>query len=348
MKARFTQTPFVAAATVAAFSIILLTGCGEQSVTGGDALPEARLQTDWYAQPEMGGFFQAEQKGFYQEAGVDVEVLPSSPTMVNIQAVCSGKAEFGITRIDDLILAAERGMPVLAVMAYLQRTPIALVVHGENPAESIADLDGSTMMLQPGRPFHSWMRRAFDIDFKTVAHDYGMSRFLSDPDKRFVQQVYLTNEPYYLENEGVPYKLFSLAEAGYGTFLVLYTTQDYAEENPEIVREVVRASARGWLDYMTGDPTPAFERIAELNPKMNRENMAWTHEQMKRYQVVRGDFSYDEPFFQMEKARVDQMRQMLLEQDYIQSSVPYEKFISWEFLPQREEILVASLEPETD
>lgn len=292
------------------------------------------LQTDWYAQPETGGFFQAENLGFYKDEGVTVDVRPSNPQMINAQIVASGQADFGITRIEDILMARARGMPLVAVSVYFQRSPLALMLHESNPATSISELDGKTVMLQIGKPFHLWMERHFDINLNAIPHDYGIQRFVADKTSSFIQQAYLTNEPFSVEKTGVKVKLLPLADEGYQTFLCLYTRESFAKENPEVVKAVVRASALGWRDYLLNDGAATNALLLELNPIMNSEQIEWSRQQIIDYQLVNGDFTWDEEFYAIDPDRTRNQFELLVDLEMVPADLNWEASITDAYLPE--------------
>ncbi|MBC2607928.1 ABC transporter substrate-binding protein [Pelagicoccus albus] len=319
-------------ASLAALSF--LAGCGDKNAEeAADSKPYV-LQTDWYAQPETGGFFHASLQGFYSDEGVNLDVKPSNPQMINAQMVASGQADFGITRIEDILMARARGMPLLAVSVYFQRSPLALMLHESNPANSIPELDEHTVMLQLGKPFHLWMERHFDIKLRAVPHDYGIQRFMADESKEFVQQAYLTNEPYQVEKADIDLKLLPLADAGYQTFLCVYTREEFAAEHPEVVKAVVRASARGWQDYLNGDASATNDLLVELNPVLKPDHVEWGRKQIINYHLVDGDYQWDESFYAIDPSRTRTQFELLRDLEMVPADLDWKAAISNSFLPE--------------
>ena len=114
----------------------LLSGCGKSAAPaapGAPALTKLRLQTDWFAETEHGGFYQALAKGYYREAGLDVEILPGGPGPIVQQKIIGGVADAGIGTSDALIVNVGSNLPFLVVGAYLQHDPQGILLHEENP-----------------------------------------------------------------------------------------------------------------------------------------------------------------------------------------------------------------------
>ncbi|NDV61289.1 ABC transporter substrate-binding protein [Puniceicoccales bacterium CK1056] len=275
-------------------AVLISSGCGRKDVKTDDepALTEVILQTDWFPQPEHGGFYQALAKGFYLEEGLDVTILPGGPNAMSTQKVLKGDAHFAMNRADTIYSLAARDVPVLMVMATLQHDPQALLMHASNPINSFHDLNGRQVMAIPGLTWVNWIEAKYDIKLDIIPHDFGLERFLND--EEFVQQCLLTNEPYYVRRAGAEVKVMPLRESGFDPYHGIYCLQALAKSQPDLVRRFVRASIRGWEDYILNDPSPAFALISRKNPKMTPDFMAYSYTTMKEQNLVTGTES--DPF----------------------------------------------------
>jgi len=193
---------------------LVAAGCGKEGSQANEAgdqpLEKIILQTEWYAEPEQGGFYHALIEGYYQEAGLDVEIRQGGPNSLAPQKVATGKADFALARSDEAIAYASRNLPVLVVMATMQRDAQALLLHEENPVNSFSDLNGKIIMATPGASWIKVLKYRYGINFDTIPTDYGMGRFLAD--KSFIQMCYVTNEPYYARLRGANAKTLLLAD----------------------------------------------------------------------------------------------------------------------------------------
>ncbi len=142
---------------------MILAGCTRRPAAvdaAGKALIHVSLQTDWYAQPEHGGFYEALVKGYYRDAGLDVEIRQSSPVTIVQQVVATGQADFGIGSSNDVIVAAGRGIPLVMVGALMQRDPQALMFHRGSGIKTFQDLNGRNVMAAPGTPFIDVLKKS--------------------------------------------------------------------------------------------------------------------------------------------------------------------------------------------
>ncbi|HEX9782167.1 MAG TPA: ABC transporter substrate-binding protein [Opitutaceae bacterium] len=325
-------------AAVAAIST-LLAGCGPKAAdTARDELAQVRFQTDWYAQAEHGGHYQALARGFYREAGLDVDIIVGGPGATVPQKMLAGQVEIGMGRSDDIIVNVSNGLPVLIVAALMQHDPQGILLHAKNPIRSFEELDGATIMAVPGANWIAYLRAHYGIDFKLIPLNYSLVQFLTD--KSFIQQCFITNEPFFVEQHGAHPKTLLIASSGYDPYRVIFTTRKFARENPEAVRAFVAASIRGWTDFMSGDPTPGKALIAGRNDKMSTTFMDYSITSMAKHRLIDGDPARGERTGLLTRQRLQEQVDLLVRLGIIPEALPLEKFATFEFLPAELQPLV--------
>ena len=291
-----------------------LAGCGQRSnppaAGSGAALTHVVLQTDWFAEPEHGGFYQALAKGYYREAGLDVDIEQGSPSTVPQQMVATGKADFAIGRCEYVIVDEARGVPLVIVGAFMEHDPQAIMVHHESGIRSLKDLDGRNLMAVPGSPFIPIMENILHIKVGVTPSDFGMNRFLAD--KNFVQQCFLTNEPYYVRQHGAKADVLPISDCGFDPYRVWYARKAFVRDHPEVVRAFGAATLRGWRDFIEGDPAPANAVIAHRSiPRLDPEFMNYSRNAMKEFKLVAGDPALGEAIGKISRERIaTQIRQL--------------------------------------
>lgn len=261
-------------------------GCGRSD---SHDLTGVTLQTDWFPQPEHGGFYQALALGFYEQEGLDVTILPGGPNAMSTQKVLKGRAQFAMNRADTIYSLANRDVPIVMVMATLQHDPQAILLHESNPIQSFDQLDGQRIMAIPGLNWIKWIEAKYDIQLEIIPHDFGIERFMNDP--AFIQQCLQTNEPFYVRQAGANPKVLPLRDSGFDPYHGIYCMESFATENPDTVKRFVRASVRGWRDFILNDPSPALELIQERNPKMNDTFMDYCYSTLREQNLVTGQNS---------------------------------------------------------
>jgi NitT/TauT family transport system substrate-binding protein len=312
-----------------------LAGCGgsEEATTDEDGKPLTKvvLQTDWYAQAEHGGFYQALVKGYYREAGLDVEIRQGGPNAMTMEKVTVGTAQFSLGRSDQIIVEASRGLPLQICGALMQLDPQGIMVHADSGIENFEDLDGKAIMAVPGSFFLDLLKKTYGIDFRVLPSDYGMDRFLANPD--FIQQCFVTNEPYYVREAGADPKVLLISDSGFSPYRVWYARTDYVKMNPEIVKAFNEASIRGWQDYMTGDRTEANAMIQSLNAKMDEDFLAFSHSQLLEFELVTGPGGDWSQVGQVDPARLREQISQMEEIDALEGEVSVEGLFDPSLLP---------------
>lgn len=269
----------------------VLPGCRQTGPTADSnesaGLRRVVMQTDWLPQAEHGGFYQALVRGFYEEEGLDVELLPGGiNAQINLK-VARGDVDFGMHRSDVIFADRDRDLPLVVVAANFQRDPQALLIHESNPVNSFADLDGRTVIATPSMVWIPHIKKRFGIDFDLRPLTYGLQSFLSDPSA--IQQCFVTNEPFFARQQGARVKVLMISDSGYESYHVIFTRLALLREDPDVVRRFVRATMRGWKDYLEGDPSAAHAEILRRNAQMTPELLAYSRGELIARQLVLGN-----------------------------------------------------------
>jgi NitT/TauT family transport system substrate-binding protein len=294
-------------------------------------LMKVGFQLDWYPVAEDGGEFQALVKNYYRDAGLDVSIAPGGPASYGIQKVATGRVQFSMGPCDDVILAVNQGAPLLIVGAHMQHNPQAIMVHEDSAVRSFRDLDGKSVMAVPGSAWPTFVERRYGIRLNMVPMDYGLARFVAD--RNFIQQCFITSEPYELEINGVKARAMLIADAGYDPYRVIFTNRAFARDHPEAIRAFMAGTVRGWTDFLAGDASEARARIQAENSSQSTALMDYTISTMKRYHLVGGDPAKGERVGLLTPARMNALVDTLTELKILDVRMPLEKFVSFEFLP---------------
>ena len=318
----------------------VLAGCGrapETAKAGGGQSPAAAeplkvaFQLDWFPSPEHGGHFQALVKNYYREAGLDVTILHGGPGAFGMQKVAGGDTAFAMGRSDDVMLAVQQGLPLVIVGAQMQHDPQAIMVHEESPVKTFRDLDGKAVMAAPGSNWIAFLQAHYGITFSTIPLDFGLARFAAD--KSYIQQCFISNEPYHVGLQGVKTRALLIADGGYDPYRVIYTSRKFARLHPEAVRAFVAASTRGWIDYLHGDAAAARARIEQENPSQTQPLMDFSIAAMKRYKLVEGDPAKGERAGLLSPERLSEQARILAELKILKTPLPLDQFVRFDFLP---------------
>jgi NitT/TauT family transport system substrate-binding protein len=294
---------------LAALTLLTLTACQPRPPANG--LFPLLLQTDWYPQPEHGGFYQAQLEGLYRAQGLDVTIDPGGPYVIAGSKVSLGRAQFGLGSSDGVLTSVARGLPLVALAATMQQDPQALMVHANSPVHTFADLEGHTVSVAASAPFFQYIVTRYHLhNVRETPITFSVANFLQDPN--YIQQCFVTSEPYFAEKAGAQVRTLLISSSGYQPYRVLFTSRSFLRDHPDIVQKFVRASVQGWQDYLR-DPTQANAEIARLNPAISPGQMAFTVQTLKAGHFIDGDNTPDSHLGHFTAARWATTYQQLLD-----------------------------------
>jgi NitT/TauT family transport system substrate-binding protein len=295
-----------------------------------------RFATDWRAQAEHGGFYQALASGEYAQRGLDVRIIQGGPGVNVPQLLAAGAVEMGMGSNSFIVmnLAAE-GVPVKAVAAFMQKDPQVLIAHPDPALKSIADLKGRPILLSDASvtAFWVWLKAKYGFtDDQVRKYTFNTAPFLAD--RRVVQQGYVTSEPYTIEKEGkLKPQVFLLADAGYPGYATMVLASDkLIAENPAAVRAFVEATALGWRDYLNGDPAAADALIRKDNPEMTQDVLDQARAKLKSYGIVAGPDG--QTYGAMTDARWAEFYDMAAAQGVYSKTLDYKRAYTLAFVPE--------------
>lgn len=264
---------------VALGAVFCVAGCRSSAGRDANGLTPVRVQLDWYPQPEHGGFYEALLNGYYKAAGLDVTLVPLPQYGSVAQLVMSGKADFGLTSSDQILEWNSNGLPLVAVAATMQHDPQAIMVHADSPIHDFKDLEGHTIAAQTGATWLRYVTARYGLkNVKQISSTRSVANFLADP--HYVQQIFVTSEPFFTKQAHVPIRTIPISSSGYDPYRVQFTTRQFVEQHPEIVAKFVRATIRGWQDYLK-NPGPVNAYLLKLNPALNPAQEAFSAEALR-------------------------------------------------------------------
>jgi NitT/TauT family transport system substrate-binding protein len=255
------------------------------------ALDKVKFGTNWLADPEAGGFFQAVADGTYAKYGLDVTIVPGGPQANGGLLLLFGKLEFFMG--GDMIgnyLSAEARLPLIAVAADFQKSPQILMSHPDVGMDKWKDLpDAKPVYVGAGavNTFYAWLRLVYGFKDESIRpYNFNSAPFIHNKDS--IQQGYVTAEPYEIEKQGgFKPNIFLLSDYGYDTYSTLIVTRtEIVQKNPNLAQRFVDASAIGWYHYLYGDNSKANELIKADNPDINDAQIAFSIAEMKKYGII--------------------------------------------------------------
>lgn len=246
-----------------------------------------KIQLDWVAEPEHGGLYQAQARGYFREEGLDVTLVPGGPNAFVMPLVATGKADIGQADSTNTLLQQAEGLPVVQFAAVFQDDPSGILVNADSPVRTFADLNGRTIIARPEWAFLKFLREKYHVSFNVVPQNFSVAAFLGN--REALQQGYFIAEPYHITHAGGKMPRFlSTWDAGFRAYAVLVTSRRFAREHPDELRRFVRAYVHGWRDYLAGDPAPAHAALKQANPNNTDDFMRFSRQRIIDEKLVTG------------------------------------------------------------
>ena len=249
------------------------------------ALDKLVFATDWLAQAEHGGFYQALAEGTYRKHGLDVTIRMGGPQVNGLQLLAAGQIDVAMGDGLQVLSAVEQGVPLVAIAATFQKNPTVIISH-PGPTK-LEDLKGKPIAIgaASNTTFWPWLRQRYGFtDDQKRPYGFAVQPFLADP--ALSQQGFATSEPFSIEKAGVKPTVFLLADLGYPPYSeALIVTRATLDKRRDVLARFVRASAEGWKSYLA-NPAPGNALIRKDNPQMGEDLVAYGVAKMKSYGLV--------------------------------------------------------------
>ena len=243
--------------------------------------------TDWLAQAEHGGFYQALAEGLYKKHGLDVTIRMGGPQVNGLQLLAANQIDVAMADGLQVLAAVEQGVPLVAFAATFQKNPTVIIAHPG--VAKLEDLKGKPIAIGAASniTFWPWLKQKYGFtDAQKRPYGFSVQPFLAD--SKLSQQGFATSEPFSIEKAGVMPVVFLLADLGYPPYSeVLVATRTNLIRRSDALRRFVQASAEGWKSYLA-NPAPGNALIKRDNPQMSDELLAYGHRKMVEYAIVTG------------------------------------------------------------
>jgi NitT/TauT family transport system substrate-binding protein len=293
------------------------------------ALDKVTFGTNWLAEAEHGGYYQAVVDGTYAKYGLDVTILPGGPQANNRLLLATGKIEFYMGgNMIQAFTAVEEKIPTIVVAGDFQKDPQIFMSHPGVGLDKWTDLPKATAFV--GKEglvsFYQWMHSAYGFKEENVKpYTFNAAPFIAD--KQSIQQGYLTAEPFAVEKEGgFKPNIFLLADQGYSTYATTIETRaDLVANKSDLVQRFVDASAVGWYHYLYGDNAQANAAIKKDNPDITDEQIAFSIAKLKEYGIVDSGDTLKLGIGAMTDARMKDFFEQMVKAGVVKADVDYSK-----------------------
>lgn len=303
------------------------------------ALDKVSFGTNWLAEAEHGGFYQALADGTYRHYGLDVTIVPGGPNVNNRLLLPVGKLDFYMSANSlQSFDAVAQNIPTLAVAAMFQKDPQVLMAHPDQGIDKFEDLKQLTLFVSKEglASYFQWLKADFGFsEAKVKPYTSNPQPFLAD--RRSAMQGYVTSEPYAIEKQaGFKPKIFLLADQGFDSYSTLVETRmDLVASKPDLVQRFVDASIIGWTRYLYGDNAAANALIKRQNPEMTDELLNYSITKMKEYGIVDSGDAASLDIGAMTAARMNSFFSKMVRAGVVKPSIDVGKAYTLQFVNRK-------------
>ena len=305
----------------------------------GQALDKLSFATNWVAEAEHGGFYQALADGTYRRYGLDVTIVPGGPQVNNRILLPVGKIDFYLSANTlQSFDAVEQNIPTIAIASMFQKDPQVLIAHPDRGVNDLKDLKNLVLYISKEgmASYFQWLKADYGMaDNQVRPYTFNPQPFLAD--RNSVMQGYVTSEPYAIEKQtGVKPKIFLIADYGFSSYSTLIETRrDLVERKPDLVQRFVDASIVGWYNYIYHDNAPANDLIKRQNPEMTDELLAYSVARMKEYGIVDSGDALELGIGAMTDARMASFFDKMVRAGVVKANLDYRKSYTLRFVNRK-------------
>jgi len=304
---------------------------------GAAANEKVTFGTNWLAEPEHGGYYQAVADGTYAACGLDVTIMQGGPQVSGRPMLLAGKIDFYMGgNLLSAFDAVQQGIPMRVVAADFQKDPQVIMSQPGQGLDKWEDLKNADQYIigdEGAQTFFQWMITDLGYDAaKRVPYTFNPAPFIAN--NKSIQQGYVTSEPFAVQKQGgfMPNQ-FLLADYGWDTYsTTVEVMQDTIDKRPEVVQCFVDGSAKGWYNYLYGDNKAANAMIKKDNPDMTDEQISFSIEQMKKFGVVDSGDSEKLGIGAMTEARIQSFYDKMVKAKVAQPGIDIKKAYTLAFI----------------
>jgi NitT/TauT family transport system substrate-binding protein len=321
------------------FATMLAGLAASATLAPAQTLDKVRFGTNWVAEAEHGGFYQALADGTYAKYGLDVTMVQGGPNANNRILLPVGKIDFFLSA-DNLqgFDAVVQNIPTVEVAALFQKDPQVLIAHPDQGIEKFEDLKNLTIFVsQEGvATYYQWLKADYGFkDSQVRPYTFNPQPFLAN--KNSAMQGYVTSEPFAIQKAAkITPKVFLLADQGFSTYSTLIETRrDLVDKRPDLVARFVDASIIGWYNYIYHDNSAANALIKKQNPEMTDDLLAYSVGAMKQNGIVDSGDALALGVGAMTDARMKNFFDEMVRAGVVKSGLDYRKAYTLQFVNKK-------------
>jgi ABC-type nitrate/sulfonate/bicarbonate transport system substrate-binding protein len=323
------------------FVAILLLAMGLLAPAGAPAgeakpAPKVSIRLKWVPLFQSAGFHAADKKGFYKDEGLDVTVNPGGPGVKAVNTVASGSDTFGVIGPDQIMIAREKGLNLVGLMAVYQKSPTGFMAHRDSGITHPKDFLGKRVAINFGSNTEGEYRAMMSklgLDMKKVTEvplRFDRTQFLQR--QVDVLSMYVTDEVYIARKNGADPVVVTADTYGIHWYAdTVFAKKETVDATPDLVRRFIRASKRGWVWALDNVPE-AIEIVLQVNNKLDRDHLQYEAGVTK--ELILTEVVRREGFGWMEKARWEQVMKDMVEQKLLKGPMSIDEVMTTRFLKE--------------
>jgi NitT/TauT family transport system substrate-binding protein len=297
------------------------------------------IGTNWVAEAEHGGFYQALADGTYRKYGLDVNIVQGGPNTNNRILLPVGKLDFYLSAntLQGFDAVAEN-IPTVEVAALFQKDPQVFIAHPDPGIQKFTDLKNLTLFISKEgmATYFQWLKADYGFSESRVKpYTFNPQPFLAD--KKSAMQGYVTSEPFAIEKAAhFKPRVFLLADQGFSTYSTLIETRRaLVDKRPELVQRFIDATIIGWYHYIYSRNALGNELIKNQNPEMTDDLLAYSVAAMKQYGIVDSGDSSSFGIGAMTDARMKNFFDEMVRAGVVKPDLDYRKAYTLQFVDKK-------------
>jgi len=254
-------------------------------------LDRLSFHTDWRAQAEHGGYYQAIAAGLYKARGIELELRPGGPSLNIGQMLLAGRVDMVMSNSFEAFTYVREQAPFFTIASIFQKDPQVMIAHPGSGFDSFEKMKGRPLLISNGSrsTFWPYLRKKYDLsDAQLRPYNFNMAPFLVDP--QAIQQGFVTSEAYSIAQAlGKPPEVLLIADAGFSAYqTTIAISRKLASEKKELIQRFVDATLEGWTQYLKGGPAieAANALIKHDNPEQTDDRIAHAVKELNARGIV--------------------------------------------------------------
>jgi NitT/TauT family transport system substrate-binding protein len=241
-------------------------------------LDKLSFNTDWRAQAEHGGYYQAIAAGLYKAHGIELDLRPGGPSLNIAQLLLAGRVDMVMSNSFEQFTFVREQAPFFTIASIFQKDPQVMIAHPGTGFDSFEKMRGRPLLISNGSrsTFWPYLRKKYGLsDAQLRPYNFNMAPFLADP--QAIQQGFVTSEAYSIAKAlGKEPEVLLIADAGFSAYqTTIAISKKLASDKKELIQRFVDATLEGWAQYLKGGPATdaANALIKRDNPEQTDDRI---------------------------------------------------------------------------